>query len=94
MDAIIHVLRCFEDPDIAHVEGSIDPVRDAEVVETELMLADLDSLEKRLVTAQKRARGGDKEAIAAGGADGAAGRARCARAGRRGRSSCRSTRRP
>src|SRR5580700_6581750 len=57
VDAIIHVLRCFEDTDIAHVEGSIDPARDAEVVETELMLADLDSLEKRLVTAQKRARG-------------------------------------
>jgi ribosome-binding ATPase len=64
VDAIIHVLRCFEDPDIAHVEGGIDPLRDAEVVETELMLADLDSLERRLVTAQKRARGGDKEAIA------------------------------
>ena len=59
------MLRCFEDPDIAHVEGAIDPLRDAEVVETELMLADLDSLEKRLVAAQKRARGGDKEAIAA-----------------------------
>jgi GTP-binding protein YchF len=64
VDAIIHVLRCFEDPDIAHVEGPIDPIRDAEVVETELMLADLDSLEKRLIAAQKRARGGDKEAIA------------------------------
>ncbi len=64
VDAIIHVLRCFEDPDIAHVEGAIDPLRDAEVVETELMLADLDSLEKRLVAAQKRARGSDKEAIA------------------------------
>jgi ribosome-binding ATPase len=67
VDAIIHVLRCFEDNDIAHVEGSIDPARDAEVVETELMLADLDSLEKRLVTAQKRARGGDKESAAAVG---------------------------
>src|ERR1700722_8247397 len=65
VDAIIHVLRCFEDTDIAHVEGSIDPARDADVVETELMLADLDSLEKRLVTAQKRARGGDKESVAA-----------------------------
>jgi GTP-binding protein YchF len=65
VDAIIHVLRCFKDPDIAHVEGAIDPLRDAEVVETELMLADLESLEKRLVAAQKRARGGDKEAIAA-----------------------------
>ena len=65
VDAIIHVLRCFEDPDVTHVEGSIDPIRDAEVVETELMLADLESLEKRLITAQKRARGGDKESIAA-----------------------------
>jgi hypothetical protein len=64
VDAIIHVLRCFEDPDITHVEGPIDPIRDADVVETELMLADLDSLEKRLIAAQKRARGGDKEAIA------------------------------
>ncbi len=65
VDAIIHVLRCFEDTDIAHVEGSIDPARDAEVVETELMLSDLDSLEKRLLAAQKKARGGDKESIAA-----------------------------
>src|ERR1700716_3833978 len=54
VDAIIHVLRCFEDTDITHVEGSIDPARDAEVVETELMLADLDSLEKRLFAAQKK----------------------------------------
>jgi GTP-binding protein YchF len=65
VDAIIHVLRCFEDSDITHVEGSIDPVRDIEVVETELMLSDLESLERRLVQAQKRARGGDKESIAA-----------------------------
>ncbi|HEY0423552.1 MAG TPA: redox-regulated ATPase YchF [Rhodopila sp.] len=64
VDAIIHVLRCFEDSDITHVEGSIDPLRDIEVVETELMLADLDSLERRLFQAQKRARGGDKESIA------------------------------
>jgi GTP-binding protein YchF len=65
VDAIIHVLRCFEDTDITHVEGSIDPIRDAEVVETELMLADLESLEKRLDTARKRARGPDKESAAA-----------------------------
>jgi hypothetical protein len=64
VDAIIHVLRCFEDPDVTHVEGSIDPLRDAEVVETELMLADLESLEKRLHAAQKKARGADKESIA------------------------------
>jgi GTP-binding protein YchF len=64
VDAIIHVLRCFEDADVTHVEGAIDPIRDAEIVETELMLADLESLEKRLTTAQKRARGGDKESVA------------------------------
>ncbi len=61
VDAIVHVLRCFEDADITHVEGSIDPVRDAETVETELMLADLEALEKRQIGLQKRARGGDKE---------------------------------
>ena len=65
VDAIIHVLRCFEDPDIAHVEGAIDPIRDADVVETELMLADLESLERRLIAAQKKARGADKESITA-----------------------------
>jgi len=64
VDAIVHVLRCFEDGDITHVEGSVDPVRDAETVETELMLADLDSLEKRLVSAQKKAKNGDKESAA------------------------------
>jgi len=64
VDAIIHVLRCFEDTDITHVEGSIDPLRDIEVVETELMLSDLDGLERRLNQAQKRAKGGDKESIA------------------------------
>ena len=64
VDAIIHVLRCFEDSDVTHVEGSVDPIRDAETVETELMLADLDSLEKRLSNLQKRARGGDKESAA------------------------------
>ena len=65
VDAIIHVLRCFEDGDVTHVEGSVDPIRDAETVETELMLSDLDSLEKRLLAAQKKARGGDKESVAA-----------------------------
>ena len=63
VDAIIHVLRCFEDDNITHVEGSVDPVRDAEIVETELMLADLESLEKRYEQTVKKARGGDKEAI-------------------------------
>jgi GTP-binding protein YchF len=62
VDAVIHVLRCFEDGDVTHVEGSVDPIRDAETVETELMLADLDSLEKRVIAAQKKAKSGDKEA--------------------------------
>lgn len=65
VDAIIHVLRCFEDPDITHVNDKIDPVSDAETVETELMLADLESLEKRRENLIKRARGQDKEAKAA-----------------------------
>jgi len=64
VDAVLHVLRCFEDPDVTHVHGGIDPVGDAETVETELLLADLESLEKRIETATKRARGGDKEARA------------------------------
>lgn len=64
VDAIIHVLRCFENDDITHVEGSVNPIRDAEIIETELMIADLESLEKRTVTLQKRARGNDKEAQA------------------------------
>ncbi|MBK1661421.1 redox-regulated ATPase YchF [Paracraurococcus ruber] len=62
VDAIVHVLRCFEDGDVTHVESSVDPVRDAETVETELMLADLDGLEKRQVGLQKRARNNDKDA--------------------------------
>jgi len=61
-DAIIHVLRCFENDNITHVEGSVNPIRDAEIVETELMLADLQSLEKRIEQVIKKARGGDKEA--------------------------------
>src|SRR5208282_2843264 len=64
VDAIAHVLRCFEDSNVTHVEGSIDPVRDAETVETELMLADLESLERRTIAAEKRARGNDKAAKA------------------------------
>jgi GTP-binding protein YchF len=63
VDAIVHVLRCFEG-EVTHVEGSVDPIRDAEIVETELMLADLESLEKRVESAAKKAKGGDKEAKA------------------------------
>src|SRR6202451_721614 len=62
VDAIAHVLRCFEDDDITHVENRIDPVGDAETVETELMLADLDSLERRVTPIEKKARSGEKEA--------------------------------
>ncbi len=62
VDAIVHVLRCFEDDDIQHVSNRVDPLADAEVVETELMLSDLESLEKRVPAAQKRATAGDKEA--------------------------------
>jgi len=64
VDAIVHVLRCFEDDDITHVEGRIDPISDAETVETELMLADLESLERRVVAMRKRASAKDKEALA------------------------------
>ncbi|MDJ0977670.1 MAG: redox-regulated ATPase YchF [Erythrobacter sp.] len=62
VDAIVHVLRCFEDDDIQHVSNKVDPIADAEIVETELMLADLESLEKRVSNAEKRATAGDKEA--------------------------------
>jgi ribosome-binding ATPase len=62
VDAIAYVLRCFEDPDIVHVEGKIDPISDADTVETELMLADLDSLERRLPQLEKKIRAQDKEA--------------------------------
>jgi GTP-binding protein YchF len=62
VDAVAYVLRCFEDDDVTHVEGRVDPLADAETVETELMIADLESLEKRVVALEKRARGNDKEA--------------------------------
>src|ERR1700741_5538058 len=62
VDAVAYVLRCFEDPDVTHVEGRIDPIGDAETVETELMIADMESLERRIVPLEKRAKGGDKEA--------------------------------
>jgi len=62
-DAIAQVLRCFEDGDVTHVEGRVDPIADAEVIETELMLADLESIEKRLQNITRKVRGGDKEAV-------------------------------
>ncbi|AZQ68516.1 redox-regulated ATPase YchF [Silicimonas algicola] len=64
VDAIAHVLRCFEDGDVTHVEGRVDPIADAETIETELMLADLESIERRLQNIVRKVRGGDKEAVA------------------------------
>ncbi|MGH6924345.1 MAG: redox-regulated ATPase YchF [Propylenella sp.] len=61
VDAIAHVIRCFDDPDVVHVVGAIDPIADIETVETELMLADLESLERRVEPLEKRVRGGDKD---------------------------------
>jgi GTP-binding protein YchF len=63
VDAIAHVLRCFEDDDVTHVDGRVDPVSDAETIETELIIADMESLEKRLQNITRKVRGGDKEAV-------------------------------
>ena len=63
VDAIAHVLRCFDDGDVTHVEGRVDPVADAETIETELMIADMESIEKRLQNLSRKVRGGDKEAV-------------------------------
>lgn len=62
-DAIAHVLRCFEDDDVTHVEGRVNPVEDADTIETELMLADLESIEKRMQNLVRKIKGGDKEAV-------------------------------
>src|SRR5689334_306402 len=62
VDAIVHVVRCFEEPDVTHIEGRIDPIADIDTIETELMLADLESLEKRVDNLEKKAKGNDKEA--------------------------------
>ncbi|MCH1558756.1 MAG: redox-regulated ATPase YchF [Alphaproteobacteria bacterium] len=62
VDAIIHVLRCFEDTEITHVENTIDPLRDSEIIETELMLADLDSLDKQIQNLSKKAKSNDSDA--------------------------------
>ena len=62
-DAIAHVLRCFEDDDVTHVEGRVDPVEDAATIETELMIADMESIEKRLQGLSRKVRGGDKDAV-------------------------------
>jgi hypothetical protein len=65
VDAIVHVVRCFEDEDVTHVENKIDPIADIDTIETELMLADLDSLERRVDALEKKAKGSDKEAVEA-----------------------------
>ena len=62
-DTIAHVLRCFEDDDVTHVDGHVNPIADAEVIETELMLADLESIDKRLANLVRKIKGGDKEAV-------------------------------
>ncbi|MDP0927520.1 redox-regulated ATPase YchF [Paracoccus onubensis] len=64
VDAIAHVLRCFEDGDVTHVEGRVDPLSDAEVIETELMIADMESIERRMANLTRKLKGGDKEAAA------------------------------
>src|SRR5438309_1542380 len=63
-DAIAHVVRCFEHPDIVHVSGKVDPISDIEIIDTELALADLDSVDKALNRAERSAKAGDKDAIA------------------------------
>jgi hypothetical protein len=63
-EVILHIVRCFEDENVVHVEGSIDPIRDVEIIEQELLFADLDAIEKRIMTLGKKARGNDKEAKA------------------------------
>src|SRR3954453_13172826 len=62
-DAIIHVMRCFEDPNVIHVDGSIDPVRDKEIIDTELQLKDLEGIEKKIAKSEKLAKTGDKELL-------------------------------
>ncbi len=94
VDAIVHVVRCFEDDDVTHVEGKIDPIADIDTIETELMLADLDSLEKRVDNLEKKAKGSGEDAksaketldldqpLAGAAARGQAGAPRRAQAGR------------
>ena len=64
VDAVVHIVRCFEDPDVVHVSGSVDPARDIEIIETELILADLETVERRLQAAEKKVRSGDAKAAA------------------------------
>jgi ribosome-binding ATPase len=64
VDAIVHIVRCFEDPDVVHVSGTVDPVRDIEIIETELILADLESVERRIQSVEKKVKSGDAKAAA------------------------------
>ena len=63
VDAVAHVLRCFDDPDVTHVLGEVDPIRDRDIVETELELADLETVERRIERVEKKARSGEKDAV-------------------------------
>ncbi len=63
VDALVHIVRCFDDPEIVHVNGAVDPKRDVEIIDTELILKDLDSVEKRLLRVEKKAKSGDKESV-------------------------------
>ena len=63
VDALVHVVRCFRNPDVAHVEGTVDPLRDVEIVETELLLADLETLERRVLRLERQAKGGDRAVL-------------------------------
>src|SRR5262245_53875258 len=63
VDAILHVVRCFEDPDVVHVEGNVNPDRDIDTIDTELVLADLESVQKRIDRMKKQSKGGDKESL-------------------------------
>ena len=89
VDAIAHVLRCFEDGDVTHVEGRVDPVSDAETIETELMIADMESIEKRRAGLVRKLKGGDKEAVQPTAARRGAGGAGGWPAGARGGGRCR-----
>ena len=62
-DAVIHVVRCFDDPDIVHVEGGCDPARDIEIIDLELIMADMEVLERRIERVKKAAKGGDKKLL-------------------------------
>ena len=89
VDAITHVVRCFENDDVIHVNNKVDPLADIDTIDTELALADLESVDKALQRAERSAKTGDKDAKVARRSAGAACALRWTKASRRGRSSCR-----